>query len=151
MQRRATALRTAFMFAVFMALTGLHTKRRKNRTPPKPPVGGQMERNKTDAESDQARPKDADDPKDTDGSKDDDATTPKSTTERAKDLGYTQRIPPQKAHFDSHGQTVYYNPKTKTYITPDVDGHNTSNGWKMFDKKGRRLGTYDSDLNRLKD
>ncbi|MFZ7308605.1 hypothetical protein ACLSY1_10840 [Avibacterium avium] len=32
-----------------------------------------------------------------------------------------------------------------------MDGHNTSNGWKMFDKKGRRQGTYDKDLNRIKD
>ncbi|MDA1361655.1 toxin C-terminal domain-containing protein [Glycomyces luteolus] len=155
MQRRTPgAFRAAIMFAVLLALTGLHARKNKNRKPPRPPVGGQMDQNKQDAESDQARPKGADDPKDpkdTDDSKDDDSTPPKSDTERAKDLGYTQRIPPQKAEFDSHGQTVYYNPKTKTYISRDIDGHNTSDGWKMFDRKGRRIGTYDSELNRLKD
>ena len=66
----------------------------------------------------------------------------------AKALGFTNRIPPQRAHFDSHGQAVFYNPKTKTYITRDVDGHN-GGVWKMFDKKGNRLGTYDANLNRI--
>jgi len=70
---------------------------------------------------------------------------------RAADLGYTQRISPNRAPFDSHQQTVFYNPKTKTYITADIDGHNTTNGWKMFDRKGQRVGTYDSDLNYVKE
>ncbi|MCG3461433.1 S-type pyocin domain-containing protein [Xenorhabdus bovienii] len=75
----------------------------------------------------------------------------KEATDAAKKLGYDQRIPAQKAPFNSHGQTVFFNKKTKTYITPDVDGHNVNNGWKMMDKKGKRIGTYDSELNRLKD
>ncbi|BET96064.1 S-type pyocin domain-containing protein [Xenorhabdus taiwanensis] len=75
----------------------------------------------------------------------------KDAIEAAKKLGYDQRIPAQKAPFNSHGQTVFYNKKTKTYITPDVDGHNITNGWKMMDKKGKRMGTYDSELNRIKD
>ncbi|WP_412548601.1 toxin C-terminal domain-containing protein [Pseudomonas sp. MWU13-2105] len=66
----------------------------------------------------------------------------------AADLGYSQRIPPQKAPFDSHGQSVFYN--GKQYITPDIDGHNVSDGWKVFDKKGNRLGTYDKNLNWIK-
>ncbi|MGY2262201.1 toxin C-terminal domain-containing protein [Pseudomonas sp. SDO55104_S430] len=71
-----------------------------------------------------------------------------SLKEAAADLGYNLRIPPQKAPFDSHGQSVFYN--GKQYITPDVDGHNVSNGWKVFDKKGNRLGTYDENLNWVK-
>lgn len=68
----------------------------------------------------------------------------------AQELGYSQRIPPQKAPFDSHGQPVFSN--GKGYISPDVDGHNVTNGWKMFDIKGRRTGTWNSDLSeRLKD
>ncbi|WP_242414222.1 RHS repeat-associated core domain-containing protein [Salinivibrio sp. MA427] len=68
----------------------------------------------------------------------------------AADLGYAQRIPPQKAPFNSHGQPVFSN--GKSYISPDVDGHNVTNGWKMFDRKGRRTGTWNSDLSkRLKD
>jgi hypothetical protein len=66
-------------------------------------------------------------------------------TEAAKKLGYTKRIPPQKAPFDSHGQAVYYNPKTKSYISVDIDQHRGP-GWKMFDSKGNRLGTFDFTL-----
>ncbi|WP_411704685.1 VENN motif pre-toxin domain-containing protein, partial [Edaphovirga cremea] len=73
----------------------------------------------------------------------------KEAQEAAKNLGFGQRIPPQKAPFDSHGQPVYSN--GKNYITPDVDSHNVTNGWKMFNSKGKRIGTYDSELNRIKD
>ena len=73
----------------------------------------------------------------------------KEAQEAAKNLGFGQRIPPQKAPFDSHGQPVFYN--GKNYISPDVDSHNVANGWKMFNSKGKRIGTYDSDLNRIKD
>lgn len=66
----------------------------------------------------------------------------------AKALGYTKRIPPQKAPFNSHGQDVFFN--GKRYITRDVTEHNVSNGWKMFSKNGRRIGTYDSKLNYVK-
>lgn len=68
---------------------------------------------------------------------------------KANDLGYTQKISPQKAPFNSHGQPVYFN--GKNYITPDVDGHNVTNGWKLFNKKGDRVGTYNSDLEKVKD
>ncbi|WP_308168581.1 toxin C-terminal domain-containing protein [Cedecea davisae] len=63
-------------------------------------------------------------------------------------LGYNQRLGPNKAPFNSHGQPAFFN--GKDYITPDVDGHNVSDGWKKFSKKGVRLGTYDKDLNRIK-
>jgi filamentous hemagglutinin len=73
----------------------------------------------------------------------------KEAQEAAKNLGFGQRIPPQKAPFNSHGQPVYFD--GKNYISPDVDSHNVTNGWKMFDRKGERMGTYDSNLNRIKD
>ena len=72
----------------------------------------------------------------------------KEATEAAKKLGFTRRIPSQKAGFNSHGQPVFFNPKTNTYITPDIDGHN-GGVWKMFDGKYNRLGTFDSKLNQI--
>ncbi|MFV0543016.1 MAG: RHS repeat-associated core domain-containing protein [Marinicella pacifica] len=63
---------------------------------------------------------------------------------KAHELGFDRRIAPQRAPFDSHGQPVFFN--GKNYITPDVDAHNVTNGWKMFDKKGRRTGTWNTDL-----
>ncbi|MGW4562287.1 putative T7SS-secreted protein [Streptomyces sp. NPDC004561] len=73
------------------------------------------------------------------------AATP---ADRAAELGYTRKISPQKAPFHSHGQDVFFD--GKNYITPDVDGHNVSDGWKMFNKRGQRVGTYDADLNYIK-
>ncbi|MBV6702720.1 toxin C-terminal domain-containing protein [Kitasatospora aureofaciens] len=72
-----------------------------------------------------------------------------SVQDRAANRGYTTRIPAQKAPFNSHGQVVFSN--GKNYITPDVDSHNVTNGWKMFDRRGNRIGTYDSDLNYVKE
>ncbi|MGO4636435.1 SpvB/TcaC N-terminal domain-containing protein [Streptomyces sp. 2RAF24] len=69
--------------------------------------------------------------------------------DRAGALGYRTRIPAQRAPFDSHGQVVFSN--GRNYITPDVDGHNVSDGWKMFNRRGQRIGTYDPDLNYLKE
>jgi hypothetical protein len=72
-----------------------------------------------------------------------------TSRDRAATLGYNTRIPAQKAPFDSHGQEVFTN--GKSYITPDVDGHNVTNGWKMFSRRGARIGTYDSELNYVKE
>lgn len=72
-----------------------------------------------------------------------------TVADRAGALGYRTRIPAQKAPFNSHGQVVFSN--GKNYITPDVDGHNVTDGWKMFNRRGQRIGTYDSDLNYLKE
>jgi RHS repeat-associated protein len=72
-----------------------------------------------------------------------------SLVDRAAGLGYTKRVPAQKAPFNSHGQTVFSN--GKNYITRDIDGHNVTDGWKMFNRQGQRIGTYDSDLNYLKE
>lgn len=68
--------------------------------------------------------------------------------DRAVALGYSRRIAPQRAPFNSHGQDIFFN--GKNYITPDVDGHNVSGGWKVFSRRGDRIGTYDADLNYIK-
>lgn len=72
------------------------------------------------------------------------ATPKRNYAEQANALGYTQRIPPQRAPFDSHGEAVYSN--GNRYITPDNTGHNVTGGWKMFDRRGNRIGTYTWDL-----
>ncbi len=69
----------------------------------------------------------------------------REATEAASRLGYDQRIPPNKAPFNSHGQPVFRGPKGR-YITPDVDSH-SGGVWKMFDRAGNRIGTYDANLN----
>lgn len=71
--------------------------------------------------------------------------TTKDATKAATNLGY-KKI--NDYPFDSHGQAVYK--KGNKYITPDADGH-IGGAWKMFDKKGNRLGTYDENLNRIGD
>ncbi|MGP3968015.1 DUF6531 domain-containing protein [Streptomyces sp. 6N223] len=72
-----------------------------------------------------------------------------SVADRAAELGYTRRVPPQRAPFNSHGQPVFSD--GRNYITPDIDGHNVTDGWKMFDRRGRRMGTHDADLNYVKE
>jgi hypothetical protein len=71
---------------------------------------------------------------------------PPSDADRAKDLGYDR--PVKDPPFNPHGQKVFGN--GKDFITPDVDGHNVSDGWKGFDRRGNRTGTYDKDLNWIK-
>ncbi len=76
--------------------------------------------------------------------------TTSQATEAAKKLGY------EKTNSISHGQAIYYNPKNKKYITPDVDSHN-GGVWKMaksieeLSSRGTRMGTYDEFLNRIGD
>ncbi|MFD7939027.1 RHS repeat-associated core domain-containing protein [Streptomyces sp. NPDC059755] len=74
---------------------------------------------------------------------------PVSTADRAAQLGYHTVIKANRVEFDTHKQDAYFN--GKNYISPDVDGHNVTNGWKMFNRQGRRIGTYDSELNYLKE
>jgi hypothetical protein len=69
-----------------------------------------------------------------------------STQRAAERLGYSKRIPAQKAPFDSHGQEVFSN--GKNYISRDIDSH-IGGAWKMFDRRGNRIGTYDANLNRI--
>ena len=70
-----------------------------------------------------------------------------SPNDKAAELGF------DRTNYRSHGQPVYK--KGNRYISPDVDGHNVSNGWKMADsvrnlgRKNTRMGTYDADLNRI--
>ena len=72
----------------------------------------------------------------------------KDAAQAAKKLGYDRRVAPNKTPFNSHGQPAFFN--GVDYITPDVDGHNVTEGWKKISKKGVRLGTYDKNLNRIK-
>ena len=69
--------------------------------------------------------------------------------------GWTSQLARQKAAkmgfkevkgapFSSHGQPVFK--KGNVYITPDIDGHNTYQGWKEFNQKGQRIGTFNTDL-----
>ncbi len=76
------------------------------------------------------------------------AKTKQEIADQAKELGYDRRIPPQRAPFNSHGQPVYTD--GTNYLTPDVDGHNVTDGWKLFDRRGQRVGTYSWDLTRVK-
>ena len=57
--------------------------------------------------------------------------------------GFTKKIPANKSPFFSHGQPVYQ--KGTRYLSPDVDSH-SGGYWKLYDNKGRRLGTYDEDM-----
>ncbi len=74
----------------------------------------------------------------------------KDAVEAAKKLGYTAT----KQY--SKGQRIFYNSKTRTYITADIDGHK-GGVWKMaktikdLASKSTRMGTYDAYLNRIGD
>lgn len=70
--------------------------------------------------------------------------TNKETAEQAAILGYPKRVPPQKAPFNSHGMPVYSN--GKEYLTPDRDSHNVTDDWKILDRRGQRMGTWNWDL-----
>jgi RHS repeat-associated protein len=72
--------------------------------------------------------------------------SPKAAMAKATEMGYSKRIAPQKAPFNSHGQQVYQ--KGNRYITPDADGHK-GGVWKMYDSRGNRLGTYDANMKRI--
>lgn len=68
----------------------------------------------------------------------------KAGFEEAKRLGFDkiEKNPP----FNPHGQKVFTN--GRFFITPDVDSHK-GGVWKMFDSKGRRVGTFDGDLRKI--
>ena len=84
--------------------------------------------------------------------------TTKEATITAKKLGYEK-----VSNFRTRqGQPIFYNKKTKTYISPDVGSRNEfgpHNGgvWKMakspeaLNSKNTRMGTYDANLNRIGD
>jgi RHS repeat-associated protein len=66
--------------------------------------------------------------------------TNKEAKEAAAALGFTQvKDPP----FNSHGQLVFQ--QGNKYISPDVDVH-SGGTWKIFDKHGDRMGTFNGDL-----
>ena len=72
--------------------------------------------------------------------------TSKEAESSVKDLGFDKKIPAQKAPFNSHGKPVFQ--KGNKFITPDADGHN-GGVWKMFNRAGQRLGTFDKNLVRI--
>lgn len=60
----------------------------------------------------------------------------------------------KKYSLRSSGEAMFFNKKTKTYISMDNTSHNVSDGWKMFrmrNGKPERMGTYDANLNRIGD
>lgn len=83
--------------------------------------------------------------------------TSKESQQAAKKLGY------EKTNYRAkNGEPIYYNKKTKTYISQDIgsadgSGPHNGGGWKMgkspqeLNSKSTRLGTYDGNLNRIGD
>ncbi len=69
-----------------------------------------------------------------------------SLEREAERLEFDRRIAPQRAPFDSHGQEVFTD--GRRFTTRDIDSH-SGGVWKMFDRAGRRLGTYDANLTRI--
>jgi RHS repeat-associated protein len=59
---------------------------------------------------------------------------------QASDLGFKET---KDAPFNSHGKPVFK--KGDFFITPDRDMHK-GGVWKMFDRSGNRIGTYNADL-----
>lgn len=69
----------------------------------------------------------------------------KLATEAAEKLGYS-RV--KSFPFNSHGQAVYK--KGNQYITPEVAPAHNGGTWKIFNQKGKRIGTADAELNIFK-
>lgn len=81
--------------------------------------------------------------------------TAKESKKVAENLGYVKTN-----YLAKNGEPIYYNKKTKTYISQDVgsaNGMGPHNGgvWKMakspndLNKKSTRMGTYDKELNKI--
>jgi RHS repeat-associated protein len=60
---------------------------------------------------------------------------------KAKELGFTEA---KDAPFNSRNQLTFKS--GNKWISPDVDGHSGFQTWKMFDRSGNRLGTYNTNL-----
>jgi filamentous hemagglutinin len=69
--------------------------------------------------------------------------TNQEARKRAQELGFKEV---KDAPFSSHGKPVFK--KGDVYITPDRDMHK-GGVWKMFDRRGNRVGTYNADLSGL--
>jgi hypothetical protein len=72
--------------------------------------------------------------------------TNKEAREQAKKLGYDKEV--KNAPFKSQGNKVFTN--GKNFISADRDMH-SGGAWKMFNRAGQRLGTYDINLVRIGD
>lgn len=69
--------------------------------------------------------------------------TNKKAREIADKKGYKEANP----EFNTHGQIAFQNKKGE-WISPDKDGHNGGN-WKMFDKSGKLLFSYNIHLDKI--
>jgi filamentous hemagglutinin len=69
----------------------------------------------------------------------------REASELAEYLGYTRRA--KDTPFNTHGRPAFTN--GRNYITPDIDSHN-GGVWKMFNRRGDLLGTFDAMLNQIK-
>lgn len=72
-------------------------------------------------------------------------TTNKQDREEAEKLEYKEAKNPP---FNAHNKLTFK--KDETWITADRTGHNGGR-WKMFYRTGRRMGTFDKNLNYIKD
>ncbi|WP_300662073.1 toxin C-terminal domain-containing protein, partial [Fluviicola sp.] len=76
--------------------------------------------------------------------------------EFAKKISVTLPDGYKKTNYKSHGQNMYHNKKTGSYITPDQDGHN-GGVWKKassvenLGSKETREGTYNEELEKVGD
>ncbi|WP_195948132.1 toxin C-terminal domain-containing protein [Paraclostridium bifermentans] len=76
--------------------------------------------------------------------------TNKELTIIAKNLGYI------KVNEQCHGQAIFYNKKSKSYISYDIDSHNggfwkKATSIKNLASRSTREGTYDIELKRVGD
>lgn len=69
--------------------------------------------------------------------------TNKEAREIAEELGFKQEKNPP---FDAHGELVFK--KDNIYISPDNTGHR-GGYWKRFNRKGKRLGTWNKNLTQM--
>lgn len=70
----------------------------------------------------------------------------KQAAQLAEYLGFSRRV--KNAPFNSHGQAVFTD--GKNFITIDVDSHN-GGVWKMVNRRGERVGTFDALLTKIKE
>lgn len=77
--------------------------------------------------------------------------TGKTLSSAAKKHGY------EPTNYLSNNEKVFYNKKTKTYITQDIGGPHNGGVWKMaktvekLGSRDTRMGTYDANLDRIGD
>jgi hypothetical protein len=68
--------------------------------------------------------------------------------EEAAKQGFDKVVKSARIKGGTHGQKVFTD--GKRFLTKDTDGHSFG-VWKLFDRKGNRLGTYDQYLKQIAD